>query len=79
MNPNCFRIVSASSVRYANAMISADSSERATRRDLYGLYETGIALLDMSVRGNIRPSCEDKSILFANVTSLYATKQSVSK
>ena len=79
MNSNCFRFASASSVRSASAMTSADNTERATRRDLYELYETGIALLDTSVRSTIDPSCKDKPMLLANAASLYATTQSVSR
>ena len=72
MNSNYLRIAIVSSVRSANAMTSADNKERAARRDLYSLYETGIALLD-SQRTTVTSSCEDKYILFANATSLYAT------
>ena len=49
------------------------TAKRATCLDLYDLNETGIALLDISMRSNIRPSCEDKSILFANAASLCET------
>ena len=58
-------------------MTSADNTEWATRRDLYGLYDTDIALLDTSVRRIIRTSCEDKSLLFANAASLYAMTRNV--
>ena len=78
MNSNCFRIASASSVKSANAMNSIENTERATRRDLYDLYETGITLLDTSVRSTILQSCENKSILLADAASLYVTTRSVS-
>ena len=43
-NSYCLRIESASSNRSAKAITLADNTERATRRDLNDLYETGIAL-----------------------------------
>ena len=62
-----------------NRMTCADNTERGTRLDLYDLYEIGIALLDISVRVAIRPSYEDKSVLSANDSLLYATTRSVSR
>ena len=41
-NFNCLRIASASSNRSAKAITSVDNRARATRRDLYDLYEAGI-------------------------------------
>ena len=79
MNSSCLRIARASSDRSANAMTSADSTERAMRLDLYDLYDIGIALLAASVRRTMRPSCEDKSALLAKAASLYATIRSESK
>ena len=43
-NSNCLWIARASSNRSAKAITSADSTGRATRSDLYDLYETGLAL-----------------------------------
>ena len=60
-------------------MSSADNTERATRRNLYDLYVNDIALLGMSVRSAIRPSCEDKSIFLAGAALLYETKRTVSR
>ena len=64
-------------MRSANAMTSADNVEGATLLDLYDLHETGLALLDNSIRCTIRPNCEDKSTWFANAASLCARTQSV--
>ena len=71
-NSNCLRIASASSNRSAKAITSGDSTERATRRDLYDLCETGTALWLSSVKRTMRPSCDDKEALLANTASLYA-------
>ena len=69
---NCLRIASASSNRSAKAITSTDSTEHTTRRDLYDLYETGIALWFSSVKRTIPPSWDDNSPLLANSASLYA-------
>ena len=53
---NFLRIANESSNKYVEAITSADSTERATRRDLYNLYETGIALWSSSLNRTIRPS-----------------------
>ena len=66
------QIASASSNRSAKAITSTDITERATCRDLYDLYETGIALWLSSVKRTMRLSCDDKSALLANAASLYA-------
>ena len=66
--PQCTRI-SASSNRSAKAITSADSVERATRRDLYDLYETGIALWLSSAKRTMRPSYDDKLAFVANAAS----------
>ena len=71
-NPNCLRIESASSNSSGKAITSVGSMERATRRDLYDLYETGIALWLLSVKRSMRPSCDDRSALLANAVSQYA-------
>ena len=68
-NPNCLQTPSASSNRSAKSITSADSNERAKRRDL---YETGIALWLSSVRRTVRQSCDDNSALLANAAPLYA-------
>ena len=57
---HCLRISSASSNRSAKAITSVDSTERATRRDLYDLYETGIALCLSSVKRTMRSGCDNK-------------------
>ena len=71
-NSNGLRIASASSNTSAKATTSANSTERATHRDFYYLYETCIALWLSSVRKTMRISCDDKSALLANAASLYA-------
>ena len=71
-NSNCLRIANASSNRSAKEITSAESTEHATRRDLYDLHETGIALWFSSVKRIMRPSCDDKSALLANAASLHA-------
>ena len=71
-NSNCSRIASASSNSSAKAITSADSTKRATRRDLYDLYETGIALWYSSVKTTKSPSCDDESALLENAASLFA-------
>ena len=71
-NPNCLRIAIASSNRSAKVITSADSMERATRSDLYELYEASIALWLSSVKKTICPGWDEKSALLANEVSLYA-------
>ena len=79
MNSNFFRMESVSSIRFAKAMSSGNDTEPATYQDLYDLYLTGIALLDMLVRSTIRRGCEDKSLLSVNTASLYAKTPSLSR
>ena len=55
-NSHFLRVESVSSNKSAKAITSADSTERATSRDLYDLYHTGIELLLSSVKRTIRPS-----------------------
>ena len=71
-NSNCLKIASASSNRSSKAITWADSRERATRRDLYDLYETGIALYLSSFKRTMRPSCDLQLALLANEASQYA-------
>ena len=71
MNYNCLRIASVSLNKSAKAITAADSTERATHRDLYDLYDTAIALWLSSVNRSIRPSWDGKSALLANAASLY--------
>ena len=59
-NSNCLRITSASSNIFAKAVTLAESTERATRLDLYDFYETDIVLWLLSVKKSIRPICDDK-------------------
>ena len=69
-NSSCLRIASASSNRSAKAKTSADSTERATHRDLYELYKTNIALWLLSVKNTVHSSCNVESALLANAASL---------
>ena len=71
-NSNWLRIPSALSNRSAKVRTSADSTKCATRRDLCDLYMTSTALWLLSDKNTIRPSCDDKSALSANATSLSA-------
>ena len=56
VNSNCLQIESAPSNKSAKAITSADSMERATRRDLYDLQETSLELWLSSVNRTIHPS-----------------------
>ena len=56
MNYNCLRIAIESSDKSTNAMTSADNTEQAIPLDLYDVYETVTALLDMSASNIMRPS-----------------------
>ena len=71
-NSNCLWIASASSSRSTKAITSVESTERATRLNLYELYKTGIVLWISSVQRTICQSCDDKSALLTNAASLYA-------
>ena len=71
-NSNRFRIESASSNRSEKAIISVESTKRAMCRDLYKLYETGIASWKSSFKKNTGSIWYHKSALLANVASLYA-------
>ena len=55
-NSNCSQIASTSSNKSAKTITSADSTEHATRRDLYDLQDTGTALWLSYVNMTILPS-----------------------
>ena len=73
INSSCLRIARASSNKPENTMTSADSTDREIRLDLYDLYETGTALLEMSVSNTMHPSLYDELALLAKAALLHAT------
>lgn len=52
-----------------NTVISADKADLAIRKDLEELEDLGFALLFMSGKNTVWPSCEEKLALFASEAS----------
>ena len=70
---NCVLSTQTSSNKSENALTSDDSTERVTLLDSLLFNDIGITLSLSSIRGKIRPSCDDKSLLFVYASSRYST------